>query len=108
MTCGSFLTRSIHGLSETPARIFPISDKSMPAQKVSPRPVRIATRSVSSRSSCVQASYSRHITSQLTAFFFSGRFSVTTRTWSSFSTITAGDDMTLLWARVGEFGAGAR
>src|SRR5215831_9654457 len=34
------------------------------------------------------------MTSQLTAFFFSGRFSVTSRTGPSLSTITAGDDTT--------------
>ena len=38
------MARFIQGLSDWPVRILPISPRSMPAQNVSPRPVRIATR----------------------------------------------------------------
>ena len=106
MTAGSFITRSMYSFSGLPLLSFGISERSMPAQNVSPVPVRIAVRSSSSLSSRFQASNSRHMTSELTAFFFSGRLSVTVRTCPSFSTRTA--DMGSPWLGSGRPGKGAK
>ena len=60
------------------------------AEACRPAPVRIAQRSSGSRSSSRHASYSRQSMSGERAFFASGRFIVTTRTWPSRSTIAWG------------------
>jgi hypothetical protein len=61
--------------------------RSMPAQKVSPRAVSTAQRSVSSLSSSRQARYIPTSMGGLKAFFASGRFRVTIRTCPSRSTM---------------------
>ena len=66
--------------SDSPA---PMAFRSAPAQKTSPRPVRIATRSSGSSSSMRQARYIPASMPGLRAFFASGRFRVTVSTWPS-------------------------
>ncbi len=91
MRLASLPSRSSYSSSGgLPELSFSITPKSMPAQKLPPAPVRIATRSSSSWSRRCQASLSPHSTSAFTAFFFAGRLMVTVRTWPTFSASSTG------------------